>query len=460
MEVLALLLLIVVAGLSYGVYSTRNSFRRVLTGELQNWLAEGLITAEQTKRLRDKYKLGDLAGESQQTLINTIFIFGAVLVAGGIIAFVAAHWEGIPSFWKLVIIIGIMIAVQLTGFYFWKVKANLPQLGHALVLSGVLIFGANIALVAQIFHLTANYYEGFLIWTICALLIAYVTGSLPLAGLSLIASFIWFGGWKSDNPEQFTIYPWLVLLFYLPFAYRQHWRGLHFLTLLGWGAGLLIAAITQDNYGALLILFNSTLAALIFWSYADWPITSRNEDFHYDGKFLGILGLGVLCYFLSFHGLIEDVIDFSWKWEYNWSMAVTTLLAVLMVFSIGYGYRQSNRQDKNVGYIVLLITAVLCWLIIWSGSYFGVIGSTILGNLAVVLLGGFLFQSGLNQLDRRYFWMGLGLLVLEVVSRFFEYETGLLWKSLAFILAGLALIGGGLWFEKKYRKQVSVNENE
>lgn len=73
-------------------------------------------------------------------------------------------------------------------------------------------------------------------------------------------------------------------------------------------------------------------------------------------------------------------------------------------------------------------------------------------NAFVVLFGAYLFWKGLSALDRRYFWMGLALFILIVVSRFFEYDTGLLWKSVAFILAGVGLIYGGMLFEKKRKK--------
>ena len=262
--------LIVIAALFYGFYSTRRSFRRMLPGELTAWLTEGVIGEEEAGRIRERYKLANIQAESQATLINAIFIFGAVLIACGVVAFVAAHWDGIPRFWKLILIIGVMVAVQLTGFYLWKVKANLPRLGHALVLLGTLIFGANIALVAQIFHLSANFYDGFLVWTIGALVMAYITESIPLADLAVIASFIWFCGWKADNLAGIPVYPWLILLFFMPFAYRQSSRSLHFFAILGWGAALVISGITVENSSVLLVIALTVLAGLIYWSYADW----------------------------------------------------------------------------------------------------------------------------------------------------------------------------------------------
>lgn len=401
-----IVLLLAIAVGFYGLYS-RKSFRRMLPGELAIWSKEGLISEEQEKRLYEKYQLAKIAEESQSTLINAIFIFGAVLIACGIIAFIAAHWDGIPSFVKLTMIIGIMLAVYAIGFYLWKLKANMPRLGHALVLLGALIFGANIGLIAQIFHLSANFYDGFLVWTVGTLVIAYVTGSIPLADLALISSFIWFCGWKADNLSGLPVYPWLILLVFWPYAYRQRSRSLHFLTILGWGASLVISGISNDNSSVLWVIVAAGLTALIWWSYADWPWINRSSDFHLDGKFLGALALAGLSYFLSFHGIIQSITKLDWNFRLGWNMIQVFITIGLAIFSFSFGYLQSTSKNKMIAYSVAKSSAVLVFIAIGFGWFLGLTGGTILVNMAVVLWGAFLFWFGLNELDRRFFLVGV-----------------------------------------------------
>jgi hypothetical protein len=50
------------------------------------------------------------------------------------------------------------------------------------------------------------------------------------------------------------------------------------------------------------------------------------------------------------------------------------------------------------------------------------------------------------------------LLVLLVVSRFFEYESNLMWKAAAFLACGLGIIGGGLKFESYLRRRRAADE--
>jgi len=47
------------------------------------------------------------------------------------------------------------------------------------------------------------------------------------------------------------------------------------------------------------------------------------------------------------------------------------------------------------------------------------------------------------------------LLTLQVLSRTLEYDTGLILKSLVFIVCGIVVILIGLWFEK----QLKLNSN-
>ena len=185
---------------------------------------------------------------------------------------------------------------------------------------------------------------------------------------------------------------------------------------------------------------------------------TRNEDFHHDSKFLGVLLLGVLSYLLSFRVIIKMLISLNWDFTLGWNMLITGITFCLAILSVIYGYRFTKSKNKVVAYRIMIIAALILLAVTGFSFLYGLIISIILSNLTVILLGAFLFWSGLNELDRRYFWLGLGLLVLEIGSRFFEYDTGLLLKSLAFVLAGLALIIGGVWFEKRYQKQVTDRE--
>nr|MDQ3014062.1 DUF2157 domain-containing protein [Acidobacteriota bacterium] len=79
-------------------------FRSALKGELRYWMEEGLLTQESAARLSSVYKLDELSKESSRTLAAVIFTIGGLLVGGGVISFVAANWETIPTTAKVVML--------------------------------------------------------------------------------------------------------------------------------------------------------------------------------------------------------------------------------------------------------------------------------------------------------------------------------------------------------------------
>ena len=49
------------------------------------------------------------------------------------------------------------------------------------------------------------------------------------------------------------------------------------------------------------------------------------------------------------------------------------------------------------------------------------------------------------------------LLTLQIISRMLESDSGLLFKSLVFILCGWGVISAGLWFENRLNNLSKAN---
>ena len=459
MVILAIVLLFILAVGLYGLNAKRTHFRRMLPGEITEWIVEGIIDENQAKRLREKYRLDSLTEESQTTLIKTIFGFGAVLIAMGVVAFIAANWEAIPKGGKLLLVTVAMLLFHGSGFWLWKIRKS-NYLGQVLILLGSLVFGANIILTAQMFHIQGNFYQGFLIFSMGVLVMGYAVSSLPHFILAVIAAFVWYCGWFFDNPQGFPIFIPVILPLFLPFVYQKQSRSIHFLTLLAWGAGVLLYLSPFERENSVFFLIVGTVfLSILYWSYGDWPFVGKNKDFSDDSKILGILALSISAYLLSFHTLIQEVIDKKLILEGSYKSGVLFLVVILaIIFSFLSLHKNKAEHHQKASLGILVFSGFLLIVVpLLSGVWADLLG-TVLANLSVVLIGGLLFWRGLTELDRRYFWLGLFLLVLEVIGRFFEYETGLLLKSLAFIIAGLILISGGVFFEKR-RGTVLNHEN-
>lgn len=447
--ILVVFLALVGVGL-YSYTSSRNGFRRRLFVELKQWEEEMLLTSVQAQQLRLRYRLDQLAGESQSLILKTLFVFGALLIAGGVIAFVAAHWEAIPKGAKLVMLTILLILAHGSGYYLWKVKGSSPYLGHALSILGSLIFAGAIGLVNQMFHLSTSFYTGFLIWSIGVTAMAYVVGSGPQLILAVIASLIWYSGWLGEHPASPPWYQLLFLPVFLPFGYRFASRGSHSTTLLIWAAAVVILMIDRNQYGISRFFVVATfLLGILYWNYGDLPWMTTVPDWRDDVKILSGCLLCGLSYLLSFRVVTRELLRQSWFTVSFWQLVVGGgLFLLILVVWIWRFYRRTNSDVSLVNTLTVTgISGFLLLTILLPADAWPV--GTILANLSVIGFGFFFFRFGLNQSDRRYFWQGLILFVLLIIGRFFEYETGLLLKSLVFILAGVLLIAGGLWFERR-----------
>ena len=80
-------------------------------------------------------------------------------------------------------------------------------------------------------------------------------------------------------------------------------------------------------------------------------------------------------------------------------------------------------------------------------------------NLLLTMLAIGLIRDGLTLVQRRTFWGGMVMLVLQIVTRMFEYDTGLLLKALVFVLCGGAIIASGLWFERQLKSSQPRNSD-
>ena len=124
-------------------------FIRRLEKALPEWAKSGFLSAEGAKDILAFEK--ERAGGGIPYLTVALAILGVLLLGSGIISFFAANWQWLPKIAKLVVLFGGMWAAYAIAGYMLGRGAR-PLVGQAVLLLGVLLFGANIWLVAQIYH--------------------------------------------------------------------------------------------------------------------------------------------------------------------------------------------------------------------------------------------------------------------------------------------------------------------
>jgi len=115
------------------------------TSDIDRLQADGLISTEQHRAIIQHFQLD----RDSHKLLTVFSIIGAVLVASGVILLIAANWEDIPRFVKLLGALALMLGAHYGGWRLQQGERH-PIVAEALHLVGAALFLGNIALVGQI----------------------------------------------------------------------------------------------------------------------------------------------------------------------------------------------------------------------------------------------------------------------------------------------------------------------
>ncbi|MGM9954337.1 MAG: DUF2157 domain-containing protein [Peribacillus sp.] len=167
----------------------------------------GTISEEEKKKMLASYHV-----KASLSFISILLAIGAVLLGLGVLTFVASNWMYISKGVKFLLIIACLIGVNVAGVR-WETR--FPKTSRSLHYVGILIFGAGIFLVEQMFNISINFNSSFLLWGIGAICIGYY---LKDAIVLLFTSFLLFVYLNGSILLDETSYP-LAIIILLPALY-------------------------------------------------------------------------------------------------------------------------------------------------------------------------------------------------------------------------------------------------
>ena len=480
-----------------------DTFRHQLRHELELWRTEGLIEDFQYEQLAERYQLNTLDTIARNRFIMILLGLGSILIGLGVITFVAANWQELPRTAKVTLLLSLFIVVNVAGFYLWRRHEEKQQrLGHGLLILVALILGANMGLMGQMFHISNPFYELLLAWGIGVVAMAYSLRLTSLGILSIIligAGYCGFLGEVVFSGSLFQELSWAALigqhmplltgLIFVPLAYwcRSRWIfaiaaiALVFSLQINWLYGL-ANFFTSKSGGWIFALAVALPPALLWgyddslWIYGDFPRlgqqrqshTTRQGSFQSIARNLALVYLAILFYTWSF----------SWFWEasanpvssqQSTNLSSFALVDVFIFISVAIfawlrllwlGTKQRSRRNRDLTTVVVGgFIAIAALIPIWHINIAPItVQATFIFNALLFLLAAGLIREGLAHGQRRAFWGGIVLLTLRILNWFILSATGLLFKSLMFILCGVGVIAIGLWFER-YVRTLSNKQN-
>jgi uncharacterized membrane protein len=379
-----------------------------------------------------------------------------------VILLFAYNWNGIPKFGKLALIFAAIVGAHIAGLIFHRTAGWQRKLGEAFTLLGTMFFGAGIWLVAQIYHIDAHYPDGFLVWALGALLVAWILESIPHGLLATVLLAIWGSTEVFDfqHPNFWALA--IVAIAVVPLAWRK--RSALLLGFVLAAVELLLIANVID-YGGRAHGFASALALAIFLIAAARITTALRSEFSNGATVMAFFGFGgffFCCYLLGFHGLADDLLDRAPSHGSNasialaWSWILFALAAGAWIWIAG---RSLVRKRLTIHLEEWLMPIALAYAYGLGAAGYGihVYAEFIAGSFNLILLGIAVMWMwrGCNESELEPTLIGSLLLAAVMFARYFDLFDSLAARGLAFILLGGIFLAEALYYRKNRRERPS-----
>jgi uncharacterized membrane protein len=360
---------------------------RYTDADLDAWVREGLISAEQADAIRRR-SASRASSERRDRVVSALAVIGAVVGGLGVILFFAANWDAIPRPARVLLLLATMVGAYAGGYV---LRASRPAVAQALVLVGALTFGASLFLVGQMYHVQAHDPLAFLVWTAAAVPTALVTRTQPVAALAILT----FGAWMVYEVVD-----------------------------------------AQDNGD--LVEYLPVVAALYGAALYTWGTWLRDEVFRGSMRALGFVFAAAGAFVFAFRGAVEEL----GEREALGTLATVGLAALVVAALAGCAVLATRSRRATArfegGALAVLVVLQLAAVIVPERS--DPIAYPILFNLllAVVALGAIAVGYANEEI-----WLvntGIALVAIDVFARYVDFFWDILPRSLGFLGAGLLLL--------------------
>ena len=162
--------------------------KNFLADELTKWREDGLISDEAARKIAARYDI-DLPGANERRSF-ILKLVAYLFLALSLFTLVGANWEELPRALRLIIVLGILAAVNFSGVL--AQKNGKETQATTLFFLGNFCYGAAIVLVAQIYHLGEHMPDGVLLWAVGALALGLATRKSIITLQALILGLVWF----------------------------------------------------------------------------------------------------------------------------------------------------------------------------------------------------------------------------------------------------------------------------
>jgi uncharacterized membrane protein len=163
---------------------------------LARWISEGLVDPATADRIRAwETAHGERTSRSRLALIA--FGLGGLLLAAGVLLFVAAHWDDLAPASRFALVLVMTGAFHIGGALAQRTSSALATTLHAV---GTAALGAGIFLAGQIFNMAEHWPGALMLWSIGAVIALVLLKDWPhvVWVALLVPAWLW-GEWIEAN---------------------------------------------------------------------------------------------------------------------------------------------------------------------------------------------------------------------------------------------------------------------
>jgi uncharacterized membrane protein len=386
------------------------SFSGQLSRESEAWVAEGLVSADQAEAIRRRY--ADVREERRGSATTALAVIGAIAVGLGVIGFIAANWEGMSHAVRLVLLTAAVAGSYAAAFHLRERTGSRPRVGEALYLLGVILFGASLFLVGQMYNVQAHDPLALLLWAGGATATALVVRSRAVATTAVLIFTAWIGfefGLALDDAggDTFAAFP-VVAVFY-------------------GGALYGLATAAQERIRD------------------DWFASS---GFPESGRGVGLPVAAAGLFVFTFSEAADELADAGEGLD-GFVLAGFVILAVIAFLAAG-ALALSRRPSGR--YEAAALAAVLATMLVaMSAGGDGDVYALLFNLLFTAVALGVIYAGYLSD-EPWLVNLGVVFVAVDLVARYFDVFWSALPRSVGMIFAGLLVLGIAYVLERQRKR--------
>jgi uncharacterized membrane protein len=414
--------------------------------ELATWQAEGLITSEQVAKFEEKYSLNAPSPWYRNTsfILQTVAVLLAVM---GFFLLIGMNWELLPI--PVRTLIG-LVPLLISYFVAWKKysEGNESAAEVTMILAS-LLFGANIALQAQIYHISSYAPDGVLWWILGTIPAIYFFRSNALAIIFQFLFMIWLG-LQLEN-DQFAFWGIIIagslILFlhknpnsiHLVFAIISSFlfinNVVHFLTL-----GSYESFTFWVLFANIYVLICLTSIEFIKHEYSETFIT----------RLQNILATFILImlYALTFDNAISSLLNRDLNTQTVIFLVFCYVLATGLWFWKNTFKLDSKQHNLSINFVFV---ALFMSMLLFKSNESTILIYTILFNLLLLAFIVYKIYSGIQEHNKSRFMWGIAYLLILAFSRYISlFGEDYLLTGVLFIACSLGILLVNRFWNKKF----------